>query len=469
MTRILLRARKGPFHVVSPEVTLERNTVGTNSGNLIFSGAVHKILQTPRNEIEPNQFRADVQDADRINAEYDAFVVPLANAFRPSFQDNLIKLTALIEKIRIPVIVFGVGAQTDLNYDLARLEPINDTVRRFARAVLERSPSIGVRGELTQEYLHRLGFSDIDVIGCPSMFLYGENLRVEKRGDKLESDGRLAINVSPYVKEMGDIVMAHHERYPNMRYIAQDTKTLEMMLWGDTAKDVGKSAKRPTHTSHPLYQENKIRYFIDPWPWIEYLKDFQFSFGTRIHGNIAALLAGTPSYVLCHDSRTLELARYFEIPHRKMTDLTPDLDAADLYAEADFDAMHKGHQARLQTTIDFMEKHDLDHVFGYGAESFEFDKQLAKVTFPPAVETLASPDTGELAHRLRWLRDNNVRLRREVADLNSRIEPVERLLKKMENFGRLTKKADKPDRNTMQGSSGPLGRFRRAAGRAFGR
>ena len=76
----------------------------------------------------------------------------------------------------------------------------------------------------------------------------------------------------------------------------------------------------PVHPSHPFFREDRTRFYVDPWPWIDDLRDFDFSFGTRIHGTIAALLAGTPAVVLAHDSRTLELARYFDIPHRLMRD-----------------------------------------------------------------------------------------------------------------------------------------------------
>ena len=115
----------------------------------------------------------------------------------------------------------------------------------------------------------------------------------------------------------------------------------------------------PVHTSHPLFVENKVRFFVDPWPWIEDLRGVDFAFGTRIHGNIAALLAGTPAFVLAHDSRTLELARYFEIPHRRMTDVPPDTDAAELYAEADYGALMRGHAARFATFSAFLARHGL--------------------------------------------------------------------------------------------------------------
>ena len=69
----------------------------------------------------------------------------------------------------------------------------------------------------------------------------------------------------------------------------------------------------PITLDHPLIRSDRVRFFLDPKTWFDHLAQYDFSFGTRIHGNIAALLAGTPALLLAHDSRTLELAEYHEI------------------------------------------------------------------------------------------------------------------------------------------------------------
>ena len=175
---------------------------------------------------------------------------------------------------------------------------------------------------------------------------------------------RLAINVSPYLTRMGPIVQRHVERYPDLIYIPQDIDTLELLLWGDPVADVAPDDPRPIHLDHPLFREDKVRFFLDPPPWFAFLAARDFAFGSRIHGTIAALIAGTPAVVLAHDSRTLELARYFDIPHRLLRDVDPaTLDAADLLAEADFGPLVTGHAARYARFVDFLDRHGLDHVF----------------------------------------------------------------------------------------------------------
>src|SRR5688572_5329288 len=186
--RILMRARKEPFEVTSPEETFARNLIGNNVGNLVFSHAAHKLLGARGVEITSNRFVVSPRAADRINEQYDVFVVPLANAFRRSYAHRVDAMTNLIERLKIPVVVLGVGVQTNVDADREYLRPIDESVTRFCRAVLDRSHSIGVRGEITANYLRTLGFSAVDEIGCPSMFLHGDTLPVEKRKTTLGTD-----------------------------------------------------------------------------------------------------------------------------------------------------------------------------------------------------------------------------------------------------------------------------------------
>jgi hypothetical protein len=251
--------------------------------------------------------------------------------------------------------------------------------------VLDRAPSIGVRGELTAEYLSGLGFRDVEVIGCPSMFLHGDRLDVTKRQPSLDRDARISINVSPYVKAMGPIVMSHVDRYPNLTYIAQDLDTLGLLTTGHQATSQASDDPIPTHRAHPLFHRGQVRFYVEPWPWIDDLRSVEFSFGTRIHGNIAALLAGTPAYVFAHDSRTLELARYFEIPHRPMPEIPPEVDASELYEEADLSGLVTNHPRRFAVFAGYLTRHGLRHVFEPGEDPDAFPARVAATRYPPAV------------------------------------------------------------------------------------
>jgi hypothetical protein len=384
MPRILLRAHKDPFLVASPRTTYRRDLIGNNVGNLLFSSASYKLLQVEGTEVEVGSVDGGHHAAERLNERVDHVVVPLANAFRPSFASSLERLTATIERLRVPVTILGVGAQLRLDGRIERLASIDDAVSRFVRAVLDRSPSIGVRGEYTERYLRSLGFSDVEVIGCPSLFLHGPGLRVEKRVPELTTESRISLNLSPYVKNLGPFVQRHTERYPNLRYTAQHRDALGMLLhrWRPEGRVPPEQATLPTHRRHPLVRDGRTSFFVDPEPWMRAMAEVDYSVGTRIHGNIAALLAGTPATVLAHDSRTLELARYYDIPRLLTRRMTPDLDAADLYDTADFGAFNAGLPGRFDRFAAYLAAHGLRHVYEPGEDPTRFDRRVAATRWP---------------------------------------------------------------------------------------
>ena len=428
MRRILLRSGKSPFDVVPVEDALHRDVIATNSGNLIFSDAAHKILTTPDTEVVSNGMRTDATAAGRINDEYDAFVVPLANAFRPSFEASLQRLTRLITKLKIPVVVLGVGAQTGVSYDPSRLEAMEPTVRAFCSAVLDHSASIGVRGEFTEKYLNDMGFRDVEVIGCPSMFLHGDQLTVEKRTATLTTASRIAVNGSHTAVRNGlqEIITRTHRRYPNLRYVGQNLTDAKQLHWRDVNSPAGRITAMPTHPDHPMYREDKVRVYIDPVTWLDDLRDFDYSFGSRIHGNNAAPLAGTPATVLAFDSRTLELCRYFEIPHQRLDRTAPDTDPADLYERADFGALTGNHRERFDRFAAFLDKNGLQNTFTHGDGGAAFDEKLRSLSFPEGVRPWNDVDMTSLTTRLGWmygrvaeLSADNAKLKRELARAKS--------------------------------------------------
>lgn len=82
----------------------------------------------------------------------------------------------------------------------------------------------------------------------------------------------------------------------------------------------------------------------------------------------AALLVGTPSVLLAHDSRTRELAEHFEIPCTRADALgAPDLDP--LVAGHDRTASSRGHVRRFAGFTGFLDRHGLPHRWRQDAAS----------------------------------------------------------------------------------------------------
>src|SRR5699024_5258954 len=122
--------------------------------------SVFRTLMTKDTVITPDYYKIDHTKADEINEKYDCYVIPLADAFRKDFVPSLRKYTKLIKKLKIPVVVIGVGLRAPFEPNLKEGFPFDEDVKAFVKAVLEKSNIIGLRGQITSDYLISLGFKE---------------------------------------------------------------------------------------------------------------------------------------------------------------------------------------------------------------------------------------------------------------------------------------------------------------------
>lgn len=180
--KILMRAPQDIFGNFNAFDTIVDDKIWSNVGNLIFPYSIYKNLVSEDVEIDTYS-NIKVSDAKFINEHYDVFLIPLANAFRASFVNNLKILTQLVENLKIPCVVVGVGVQCEINdtSNATKGFSFDETVIRFLKAVADKSVYIGVRGQATYDYLSYLGFRDqTRIIGCPSMYMYGGGITLQR-------------------------------------------------------------------------------------------------------------------------------------------------------------------------------------------------------------------------------------------------------------------------------------------------
>ncbi len=382
MIRILIRAGKPAATAVSVAETLEANLIGNNSGNALFAYAVERHLSVPGTVFEVDGYHPSRLDAERINSEFDHFVLPLANAFRPRFIPQLRRYTSLIEKLRIPVTVVGVGLQAPLRGGVATDSALHPVVTRFLKAVLNRSEAVGVRGARTAEYVKSLGFNDVVVIGCPSMFLQGARFNPRKRSPRLGSTARIAVTITEGLRDVWQFAVKNLNRFPNTTYIPQDIESLRVM-WKGEGQEGG---VRDLHSAtNPFFERNAARFFVDPAPWIDFLHHLDFCYGSRVHGTIAALQAGIPACLIAHDARTLELAQFLGVPYVERTNLPKIRTVAQLYDSVDLDDTKARYPALLANYRAFLERNRLSHTLNPGQGPIAFDERIRNTMFPPAV------------------------------------------------------------------------------------
>lgn len=402
LDKIFVRRYADPLDPPALDTFLKRT--GLNSGNLLFASAAQRNLTVDGVDVTSDSLTRMVHGVDRLNDEGRHVVIPLANAFRTGFLDQLRKVTEAVERLTVPVTVLGVGAQFALDGSGSTSPEVDLAAQRFLRAVLDKGPSVGVRGERTAAYLANLGFGDVEVIGCPSMFMHGRSLTIRDDAPAFDRSTRLGLNLTPRVRIPEGWVEDLLRRHPDTRFIAQDVREFEAMAGGRPVK--AKSAGYPSSSDHPLITRHGGQFHQHATTWIETLSRRDFVLGHRIHGNIAALLAGTPAHVIIHDSRTRELCEYFEIPHTPVTEHTADLTPQRLHDASDYTRLVKGHGERADRMAAFLERHGLRHCLDLPPGEAPYDRAVerfaGRTDLTVRVEATEPPQAeGGLLSRLR--------------------------------------------------------------------
>ena len=167
----------------------------------------------------------------------------------------------------------------------------------------------------------------------------------------------------------------------------------------------------PLSVSDPIYKNGKVKFFANAQPWINWLKTRDLSFGTRIHGNIAATLAGTPAVVLPFDARTRELCEYHGLAFVPREELNANDRLQDIVERLDFHSPEKVHSRNFKHFVDFLNKNGIDHIFKDGRSSAEeetaFDKRMKQIEWPESCECITCIDEKEAEERKKYARENN--------------------------------------------------------------
>lgn len=434
MKKIIMRAGIAPTDTFDPSYMLLNNSIGNNVGNLVYAYGVNRTLTTEDTEVVPNYYKIDPKDADEINEKYDAYVIPLADAFRPDFRPELKTMTALIKKLKIPVVVAGVGLRAPFEPSLDSSFPFDEEVKGFVKAVLNKSAMVGVRGEITSQYLSKLGFvegKDHTVIGCPSMYTYGRNIKI--RDTEITPESRISIN-SSILSPVNVLKFLNRtmEAVPDHYFLPQRIQEMKLVYTGAPYVHNQKGKKMyPTKMTDKLYMENRVRFMLNVPTWLDFLRQADLSVGGRLHGNIAATIAGTPCILLPHDARMRELTDYHKLTHVWASEINEKTDIFELAAKLDFHGVERNHQQNFEHFIDFLDKNGLDHIYKDGADPDRapLDERVEKTELLPPLETIRSCSFEEMVER--WQKfypeddKKNEKLKKEVKKLRARNKELE--------------------------------------------
>ena len=272
---------------------------GNNTGNLLFTAAVYSQLKNA--ELIEGQ-----ENPEKLPDMYDRICIPAANWIYPKFEFGW--LADILEKARMPVCCVGLGTQIDET----QVEMLTSGTLRFLNVLSDQSTSIGVRGALTAELLNGLGIKNVEVLGCPSLFQSFQipeikTVSFDDFGTVGGSFTRFALapkkeevhqqSLARFLFEFADKIYFQSE-IEEIKYLAGESG-----LHNGLANFYGRSARIVGQTLI-----NKGRCLNSLEAWLQDLQDCSAFYTSRIHGCVAAILAGCPALLLTHDLRTRELA-----------------------------------------------------------------------------------------------------------------------------------------------------------------
>jgi len=305
-----------------------RNKTGGNTGNVLITHSLLAALQY--DTVSP--LRGNIQSGfEELREQHDLIVFPASNFLNRSCDFGA--LAKIVEQLQLPCLVGGLGAQS--NDERNPRIPLKPGTRRLIDLMAERSHKLGVRGEYTAAVLAEMGIHNVEIIGCPSFYAScsPEFFALRKVPD--EQLRRIAINGSRTVaglsfdrKRMAAVETALVKAAMNYDsiFIAQaEPEEITLALDPASVSDSDLAGLTNYYADIPASEiisffRRNIRVHADIDQWRASLKTFDFVIGTRFHGALIALQAGVPAMLLAHDTRTLEMARLFALPHRRIDD-----------------------------------------------------------------------------------------------------------------------------------------------------
>lgn len=323
----------GVKHPTLETISATLRSVGGNTGNILFRyGIASSILD----ELTPCHW-AEGQTLAAIE-EFDAVVIGAAN-WLSTFHDNGNERRAhILRHLDKPTICIGLGIQSSIRTS-KKLEFPQGAIDLLA-ALRDVEATVLVRDEFTYDQCIHHGLTNLAVIGCPSSFIdispsQADTLIAKSSNHKLLE--RVTLNHG-YIRRdicLHDSALLKSVCETRGQYIVQDNLNGEINAAIEAAHPSlsthSPNLRRPRFLISPKSQikqnlstaRHNLRVYFNALQWIDSLRSSSVVLGTRIHGCIAALQAGTPSAITTIDSRTQGLAETLGIPRVKISALNP--------------------------------------------------------------------------------------------------------------------------------------------------
>lgn len=304
-----------------------------NAGNIIHGNAPLLILKNTAHYTE-DKFKLSGHDSfvNFVNETCSHLILTMANTLiinsdqkKQSYRDLRLSLA----QYKVPIIVFGLGIQSQTFINNAKLD---EEAIQLLQFLSDRCNLLAVRGEYTKEIIenntHR---NNIHVVGCPSIYSSPNNL-IKLKYINL-NNGRASFSVTNLQRfEERKILL---EGVQNENFMIEPVSSITHKY--AVACLQNKDNEIPYYWNK-IFKEHNLKFdithikdyyvkfyrlFRDLDTWLNFnLENVAYTYGTRFHVNVASILSGKPALWITHDTRTKELVDYHCLPSIDIKELS---------------------------------------------------------------------------------------------------------------------------------------------------
>lgn len=333
--------------------------LGNNTGNMVFTEALLRALAGA-------QWGSFLFTPEELEGR-DAIVLAAANWINS--YDDFGWLADHLERLKLPVFLVGVGAQASASMEYPEIKP---GTLRLLRLVADRSTSIAARGIFSCEVLESYGISTAIPTGCPSLTLAGPD------GPQLRPVGDLAfdkcaLHATRHLFSATDAFQTYlyREAYRNDADLILQSELADMYfalgrrnnpeIVARALSTVAKAYGDDDAENVAAYLADHGKVFMNYPSWHNYMKTKSFCVGTRIHGTIASIVAGTAGTLIAHDSRTLEMAQSMNIPYVRSSEVSTDkpLRLDQFLLSDQLEALSRGYDEYYSRFMEYFDRNGL--------------------------------------------------------------------------------------------------------------
>ena len=284
------------------------------------------------------------ETADFVNANCTHVFLILQDQIRIAESYGLLlpyeNIKKLLEKIKVPVVIAGLGANCFTGFDKEFYKQLNPNLVDFLHYLSNRCSEFGVRGNFTAEVLNQLSIKNVVPVGCPSFFETGKSRKILKKEFITEDKVLFTQHIcTPNVEINYQICQDEQEKNIIREFFKTQNSVFESNLdWFQLRKFIQK----------------KYRIFSSIDDWKNFVRQFDFSIGYRLHGCILSLNSGLVSVCCNGDSRAREMCELLKIPY--MPTLDPNTDMVKLYNQIDVSDLNNSYNGLYDNFSSFIER-----------------------------------------------------------------------------------------------------------------